>query len=245
MMTTFFRKQKVIQEQEATDNPHRAPLFERYQPSNRLSRAPIQQTQYSGWLTLGLATLLVWADPGAAPYFFYSIAGSALGMTLILRAALRLTQETQLRFHWAQRAAALQDRWFPGLLFFCQTVFLFAIASLLWFTLPMLGVTLHLGLHIGLYVLLTLISARRILTEWASVQSLSLRSPLQDSIQYVTIIIVTLLLAVAATHAISPFGHPITGDNSGPLVFIWLIAVFMVISCIILLIDRALGRKGR
>jgi hypothetical protein len=131
------------------------------------------------------------------------------------------------------------------LLFSTQTLFMFLIVSVLWFSIVALGLTVHLWIHINLYVLLTLVTIRRLLSEWASTQESYIRTPVQDGLQFLTGIVITLLLATALTHFFAPFGHPVTGDNSMPLIFVWVIAVVIILFYIILLIDRIMGKKGR
>ncbi len=223
----------------------REPLFPQYRPSERHAAEAIRYVRQAGWLTVLLAALLLWAQTGKSPPGYWVVMGMALGTLMVLRGALELQTSAHHRTQLAGRLSQARERWFPYLLFGTQTLFLYLLVSVLWFTLPALGVDLHLILHIGLYVLLTLITVRRLIAEWARHKVAVVRLPVQDGIQYTTTIIVTLLVAVAMTHAVSPFGHPITGDNSMPIVIIWVIASLIILCCIILIIDRLFGRRRK
>ncbi len=231
---------------EGTDQePERQPLFPHYSPSDRHSVEPIKYVRQAGWLTIVLTALFMWAEFGNAPPVYWSIMGVAFGALILLRGALELRQSDQQRFRWSQQLARSLDRWFPYLLFTLQTLFMFLLVAVLWFILPVLGVYLHPALHIGMFSLLVLIAIRRLIGEWARHKGAEIRLPVQDALQYVTTIIVTLLVAIALTHAISPFGHPITGDNTMPIVIIWVIASFVILCCIILFIDRLFVKRQR
>ncbi len=227
----------------AAGNEKRVPLFPQYRPSERHSVEIIRYTRQAGWLTVVLAALLLWAQPERTPPGYWVIMGTALGGLMILRGALGMRDGGKHRTHLATRMAGSLDHWFPYLLFAAQTLYLFLLISLMWFTLPSLGVYLHPLLHVGLFGLLILITLRRLIAEWARHKNASVRLPVQDALQYSTTIIFTLLIAIALTHAVSPFGHPITGDNTMPIVIIWVIASFVILCCIILFIDRFSKRQ--
>ncbi len=219
------------------------PLFGQYRPSHRLAKDAIQHTQWGGGVTLGLALLFVWAFWGTYRPLNWAIAGLCLGFLLLLRGALKLPETHRHRLAITTRLTQHRDRWFPLFLFMQQTVYLFAAATLIWFALPALGVPLHWAYHLGLYLMITFISIRRLINEWVETRVDTQRSHVNDLLRLGTTIVVTLLIAIAVTHAISPLGHPITGDNSLQVVFVWSIAIFVIISAIILLTDRLHGRK--
>lgn len=220
-------------------------LFPHYQPSHRLSGEPIRHTLQAGWVTCVLAAALLWAFWGETIPGYWTLLGIAAGTLMIVKGALELPQASPHRLRVAVRLSDSQDIWFPYLLFGAQTVYMVCLVALLWFALPALGVALNPYLHIGLFAVLALVTVRRLISEWAKHKALTERLPIQEVLQLSTVIIMTLLIAVAATHAISPFGHPITGDNTMPIVFIWIIAIFVILCCLILLIDRFTGRKRR
>lgn len=217
--------------------PVRLPLYPEYRPSDRHSQEPIQHVYQAGLITALLALILMWAFPGRPPLRYVALGGLALGALLLLKGLLDLPRYTAHKTPWANRCAATQDHWFPMVLFGLQTLMLFLLVSVLWWTLPPLGVSLHPVLHSGLYGLLTLITIRRWINEWARRRHDGNHHG-QEVAQLVTTILFTLLVATALTHAVQPFGHPITGDNTLPLVFIWVVAIFVVICCLILLMDR-------
>lgn len=227
------------------ENEERISLFPQYRPSERHAAQMIKYTLQAGWLTAILAAVLLWAQPDKSPPGYWVILGTALGGLMILRGALDLRAATKHRTQLATRLTASVDHWFPLLLFSAQTVYMFLLVALMWFTLPSLGVYLHPLLHVGLFSLLTLIAIRRLIAEWARHKGPSIRLPVQDGLQYTTATIVTLLVAIALTHAISPFGHPITGDNSLPIVIIWVIASLVILCCIILFVDRIFSKRRR
>jgi len=226
------------------ERPHQSLLFPDYMPSHRSSKDVIQHTLYVGWLSFILALLLLWAHPEAWPPVYWSLAGLSLGIVLILRGLLKLSEPPHAT-PLAQKATITRDAWFPLTLFVAQTAFMFIIASILWVTMPKLGAAPHLLVTIGLYVMLALISIRRLMAEWVRRKFPGMRSPAQDVLQYSTTFVVTILVALAITHAISPFGHPITGDNSLQIVVIWVIATFVMLACLILIIDRLFSRRNR
>ena len=238
-MTTHPYKMEI----EPAGAAKRAPLFPQYRPSERHAAEVIRYVRQAGWLTVLLAALLLWARTEKTPPGYWVVMGTALGALMVLRGALALHTSGHHRTRLADRLSQSREQWFPYLLFGTQTLFLYLLVSVLWFTLPALGVNLHFILHIGLYVLLTLITVRRLIAEWARHKVAVVRLPVQDGLQYTTTVIVTLLVAVAMSHAVSPFGHPITGDNSMPIVIIWVIASLIILCCIILLIDRLFGRR--
>lgn len=220
-------------------------LFMRYRPEDRRSKAPILKTRQTGWLVVLLILFLNWAAwPEWSPAR-YAMWGVSFGLLMMLRGALDLTKPRMRKTALGRRLMASRDRWFPLMLFFIQNIYLFLIVSVLWFSMVALGLTVHIWVHINLYILLSLLTVRRLLSEWAGLQDSSIRTPIQDGLQFLTGIVITLLLATALTHFFAPFGHPITGDNSLPLIFVWVIAVLIVLFYIILLIDRIMGKKGR
>lgn len=221
-----------------------APLFPQYQPSARHAAQAIRNTQQAGWLTVALAALMLWAQPEGYPPGYWVVMGTALGASLILLGALELRHEGTHRTRLATSMSANLEQWFPYLLFGLQTLFMFLIVAVMWFTLPSLGVPLHPLLHTGLFIFLALITVRRFISEWAQHKNVSVRLPVQDALQAFTIIIVALLVAIALTHAVSPFGHPITGDNTILVVLIWVVAGFVILCGLALFADKIFKRKS-
>lgn len=218
------------------------PLFEHYAPGHRLAPDIIRHTRHAGWLTGLMATAFIWAFWPDQYLLNWAILGLAAGMGLTVAGALNLSdQPDAYGLKWTPQLVATRTLWFPYLLFGAQTVYLFGLVALIWFALPELGVPLNLGLHVSMFALLTLITLRRLIGEWARQRAKYSTLPLREVLHLSTTMLVTLLLAIAASHAVSPFGHPITGDNTLPLVLIWLIAVFVLLCSMILLADRLLG----
>jgi hypothetical protein len=233
-------------------DPPSVHLFPDYQPSHRGSRHPIRHTLWAGWLAFTLALLLLWAHPDGWPPVYWTLAGLSFGLCLLIKGCLALgplegvtTPPPTHRSRAITRLAASRDHWFPMLLFTLQTAFLFLNTAILWVTLPRLGLPMHPLVSIGLFSMLVLVALRRLLAEWARRGHPTVRPAAMDVLQYLTTIVVSLLLALALSHAVSPFGHPITGDTTLPLVFIWVVASFVILVSMVLIVDRISGRKRR
>ncbi len=219
------------------------PMFPHYRPSHRLAREAIAHTVQAGWLSVALALLLLWAFGGQQQPLHWAILGVSAGLLCLIKAARMLPLSAPHRLRITEYLTRTREDWFAYLLFAAQTIYMFTLPALLWFSLPAIGVPLSPALHIGLFSMLTLIAIRRFLGEWALRRTTQSKFPLQEILRSITTIIMTILVAIAATHAISPFGHPITGDNTMPIVVIWVIAVFIILSALILLIDLLSGRR--
>jgi len=219
--------------------------FERYSPSKRMSREPIQHTQQAGWLTTVLTFFLMWAQPYWPGPGLWTILGLSIGMQFIMYGSLMLRNERDPKTLVGLFLEKHMDRWVPLLVFSAQTLYMFLIVTALWMSAQMLGVTAPAWVHTTLYILLVLIPVRRLLYEWAGHREHSIRTPVQDGLQYLTVIVVTLLAGVLTTHFVSPFGHPVTGDNSVPLIFIWVIVTLIILSNIVLFIDGTFSKRKR
>lgn len=219
------------------------PMFPHYRPSHRLAKEVVLHTYQAGWLSVALALLLLWAFGGQQHPLHLAVLGISGGVLCLIKSAVALPQSAPYRFKTTAYLARTRENWFAFLIFAAQTVYMFTLPALLWFSLPAIDVPLTPLLHVGLFAMLALVATRRFLGEWALRRAAVSKYPLQEILRTLTTIIVTLLVAIAATHAISPFGHPITGDNTIPIVFIWVIAVFVLLSAVILLIDLLSGRR--
>jgi hypothetical protein len=230
-------------EPDTTHSPQRwLPLFEHYAPGHRLAPEIIRHTRHAAWLTGLMAAAFIWAFWPDQHLLNWAILGLATGTGLMVAGALNLSdQPDAYGLKWTPQLVASRTAWFPYLLFAAQTVYLFCLVALIWFALPELGVPLNPGLHISMFALLTLITLRRLIGEWARQRAKYSTIPLREVLHLSTTMLVTLLVAIAASHAVSPFGHPITGDNTLPLVLIWLSAVFVLLCALIMLIDRLQG----
>jgi|GEM_PF-2906120 len=228
-----------------TTRPGPVIYFERFMPSRRQSRNPLQHTHQAGWLTTVLTAFLMWAQPRWPGPGLWAVLGLSVGMQCLVYGALALQDKHIPKTRIGHLLATHMVRWFPWLVFVAQTTYLFLIVTVLWMSAQMLGVHAPAWVHTTLYILLVLIPVRRIIFEWASHRGQDIRTPVQDALQYFTVIVVTLLIGVLATHFVSPFGHPITGDNSVPLIFIWVIATLVILSCVVLFIDNTFSKRKR
>lgn len=221
----------------------RIPLFERYRPSHRLALASYMHTLHAGQATAGLAALFIWGFWGQPQWLNWSVFGVGSGMIMLLHAARLLPRSANHRLKVTQYLAHTRESWFGYFIFACQNIFMVALASLLWFALPVVGVSLNVWLHAGFWATLVFVIGRRFLMEWAYCHNAHSDFPWHDVLRWVTVMIVTILIAIATSNSISPLGHPITGDTTLLIVIIWIIASFVILCAVIMLIDRLLRRN--
>lgn len=213
------------------------PLFERYRPSHRLALAAYRQTVQAVWVACGLAALFIWAFWGHPQWLNWSVLGINTGLLMILHGARLLPRSSPHRLRAASFLACTRESWFGYLLFASQSLLMISLGSLLWFSLPAIGVPLNPALHTGFVAVILFVILRRFLNEWAHCHPSDTGFPWHDLIRWVTVMIVTVLVAIATSHSVRPLGHPITGDITVMIVIIWVIAAFVILCALIMLLD--------
>lgn len=233
-------------QQESSGSPEAAvtlPLFDRYRPSHRLAYAAYRQIVQAVWATCALAALFVWGFWGQLQWLNWSILGISSGLLMLLHGARLLPRCGPHRFRVTDAITTSRESWFRFFVFACQSIVMLSLGSLLWFALPAIGVPLNPALHVGFGAIMVFAVLRRFLNEWAHCHPSQSGFPWHEVIRWITVMLITVLVAIAAAHSVSPLGHPFTGDTFLLLVIIWVIAAFVILCALIMLADSIRHRK--
>ncbi len=219
------------------------PLFERYRPSHRLAYSAYRQTVQALWATCGLSALFVWGFWGQPQWLNWSLLGISMGLLMLLRGARLLPRSGQHRLSLTNALTATRESWFRFFIFATQSLAMLCLGALLWFSLPAIGVPLNPALDVGFGAILLFIILRRFLNEWANCHPSDAGFLWHEVIRWVTVMLITILLAVATSHSVSPLGHPLTGDTTVLIIIIWVVAAFAVLCSLIMLIESLRRRR--
>lgn len=197
---------------------------------------------YRKTLVMGAVSLLLGIWIGAAhmpmmgPGVFANTGFSAAGLLLLW--SLRNVHQVSPQTRWGTWLKQKTEAPFPAVLIGLQGWFLSLIALLMWFTVTELGFPANGFHHTMLLGILFLIPIRRILNGTEPPHPTPWRELITEALGYLNVCLITLFVAAVASTASLPPDKPLTGELPMGIIFIWMAAVLVVLTCIILLLDH-------
>ncbi len=216
--------------------------FAEYQPSDRHARGHVMKARLFGWVVVVTTIALMHVQQRAGPGLWAAL-GMGGGSLLILRGAILLRREQVHKTPLGRHLLNTMDTWFPWLLFGFQSVILLLAATILWLSAVELGVKVYTLTHINFFCLMALIPIRRVVNEHARMKGIEHRQGLIEGVQCLIVIFTTTMVAFGVTQIFIPLGHPITGDNTPPLIVIWVIATLVVLGRLLLYLDHMIRKR--
>lgn len=214
-------------------------LYEEHRLTHRRFGEYFRRTAWIGGVALGLC---IWM--GAAHYpsigpGLYANAGFSAGGLLLLwgMRALHLPPYAP-KTRWGAWLARRGNDWFPAFLIGLQGWFVLLMALLIWFSIAELGFAAHTAHHLTLLGILLLAPVRRILRGSQPPHPSPRRELLSEGLGYLNAILITLFAAFVGSTASLPPGEPLTGELPLGIILLWLAAVLIVMTCIVLFIDH-------
>lgn len=217
--------------------------FAEYQPSDRHARGHVVKARLFGWVVVGITIALMSVRQQRAGPGLWAALGIGIGSLLILRGAIRLRREYIHKTPLGRHLLNTMDDWFPWLVFGFQTVFLLLAATVLWLSAVELGVKVYTLTHINFFCLIALIPIRRVVNEHARMKGIEHRHAVIEGVQCLIVVFSTTMVAFGVTQIFIPLGHPITGDNTPPLIVIWVIASLVVLGRLLLYLDHMIRKR--
>jgi hypothetical protein len=219
-------------------NPY---TYEELKLGHRHAPEHFRRTFAAGLVPVGLALLTWWSHfPRGGPGI-YATAGLAISGLLMLW-SLRAVHSDAGISGLSRRLIARSDRWYPAALILAQSFFIALTVLLLWFTICELGFAASWLQHSLLIAYLLLLPIRRILQGTEPMHPSPLHELVMEFLGYLNTCIVTLFIAGCATLALLPPDKPLTGELPPSIVLVWLPAILVIITCVILLIDHVLRK---
>jgi hypothetical protein len=190
------------------------------------------------------ALLALWIGVSRFPHGgpgLYAACGLALAGLLMLWSARQVHRERDVsRFtRWLVRYS---DAWYPSFVLVCQNFFVGLTVMLLWLTVCELGYAASWLQHTLLLLLLALSPLRRILHGTEPMNPSPLRELFTEALGYLHATLLAVFLASSISIALLPPDKPLTGALPLSVVMVWVPAVLVIITCVILLIDHILRK---
>lgn len=199
-----------------------------------------RRTLLTGVVPIGIALLLGSSRPAPGPGLFASAGIAAAGLLMVLGLHGLHREESLARpSRWLVKNS---DRWYPALLIILQNLFISLTVLLLWFATADLGFPATPLLHAQLMVLLGLSPVRRVLHGTYPPDPSAWRELLVEFLRYVHASLVASFLASLLTRLMIPPGERLEQGLPPGLIFIWVPAVLVIITSIILFIDHVLRK---
>lgn len=199
-----------------------------------------RRTLLSGVVPIGIAILLGSSRPTPGPGLFASAGVAAAGL-LMLFGLHGLHREEHLA-RISRWLVKYTDRWFPALLIILQNLFIALTVLLLWFATAELGFPATPLLHVQLVVLLGLAPLRRVLHGTYPANPPPWRELLVELLRYLHASLVASFVASLLTRLMIPPGERLEQGLPPGLILIWVPAVLVIITSIILFIDHVLRK---
>ena len=199
-----------------------------------------RRTLLAGVVPVGIALLLAYSRPAPGPGLVASAGVAAAGL-LMLFGFHGLHREPHLT-RLSRWLVNNTDRWFPALLIILQNLFIALTVLLLWFATTELGFPATPLLHAQLVVLLALSPLRRVLHGTYPADPPPWRELLVELLRYLHASLVASFVASLLTRLMIPPGERLEQGLPPGLIFIWVPAVLVVITSVILFIDHVLRK---
>ncbi|HMP75667.1 MAG TPA: hypothetical protein PKE12_05150 [Kiritimatiellia bacterium] len=211
--------------------------YDEHRPRHRRSLEYYRRTLAIGAVPLALSIwLAVTQFPLIGPGL-YANAGLSLAGLLLLW-SVRAMQREPPRSVWGRGIMNHIDALYPALLVSLQGWFVMLSALLIWFTVTELGFPAN-AFHHGLLVGILLLSpVRRVLRGTEPPHPSPRRELLMEGLGNLNAILITLFVTAIMTTSNLPPGVPLTGEIPPLLLFTWMGAVLVVLTCVILFLDH-------
>ncbi len=199
-----------------------------------------RRTWIAGLLPLGIALLMALGQPAPGPGW-YAVNGLALAGLLLLSGMHGLPSEphpSRLSRWLGHRV----DQWFPATLIILQSYFIALTVLLLWFATTDLGFPAAPLHHALLIFLLALSPLRRVLDGTQRSDSSPFRELVVEFLRFLNAAVVAIFFAALFTRLMIPPSAQLTEGLPAGLVLVWVPAVLVVITCVILMIDHVLRK---
>ncbi|MBU0678909.1 MAG: hypothetical protein KJ626_12420 [Verrucomicrobia bacterium] len=214
--------------------------FERYRPSERTSLHHYHFTQALGLVPMIVVGTFILAEPVAPPPVWWMYLGLGIGLQLLLWGTFALHDNPAVRQRWARWLAAHGDRWFPWFIFLIQNVYMYLAFVILDLAIARLGFGISVGNRLMILSLVTLVPIRRLYNEFEATRRGGGPALIGNFLGMVTTCLVAGFVAHTLTQMTTP-GEPTPGKEETPVfLFVWTPAVLVIISSVILFIDRLL-----
>ncbi len=213
-------------------------LFGAYRFSAKTCRPYYRQAQLIGLVPIFFALLLALSMRRTPGPGLWSAFGVALGLEIVLAAMYRLHLTEAPKSQRAHELIAQSDQWFPSFLFIIRHLFEILIFLMLWLCLTDLGFPGSLLMHGEFIVLLVLWPIKGLTREIVRTSNLAKHHITDEFFHYLMITTATFLVATSITHFVIPPGKTITSDITPHVVIVWVPAILIVISCIMLFADH-------
>ncbi|MBN1269642.1 MAG: hypothetical protein JXB04_08645 [Kiritimatiellae bacterium] len=214
------------------------PLFASYCVAEKTARAEYRHIQVLGLVPLLLGVMLALSSRTGPGPGHVAILGLAGGLELLLWGAYNLHFERDPGTGWSRRLVAASDRWFPVALFAIRSLLYMLLFAALWFTIIDLGFPSSFLLHAMFFAMLLLWPLHGVARESVRSDRTQRHELLEALARFALTVLVTLFVAAGLTRFMLPPDQPLTGDAPPGPVFVWVVAVLVILFCAILLADR-------
>jgi len=215
-------------------------VYEEFRPSSRHFRTHRTRLLMYAWLPVATAIVLAFSKPPPGPGLI-SVTGLGIAGLLVF-AALRRLDASEGAGPIARALAPRRDQWFPAVMVLSQNYFASLTICLLWFTMVDLGFSAGPLQHILLVAVLALSPLKRLLFGTYPAQPSPLREITLEFVRYSYAALFTLFLASVITRSMLPPGERLTTTLPPALIVIWVFALLVNITCVILFIDHLLRK---
>jgi hypothetical protein len=210
-----------------------------YNVERKTARDFYHQARLVGLVPILFALMMIVSMPSSCGPGPWCVFGTGAGLQLILWGAYELHFQSPPKTRWGQRLVRHTDHWFPPFLFIVRNLFILLILSMLWLSLVDLGFPSTWPLHLVVILILVLLPIKGLTSEYAYATGEPRHVIANDSIRTAFISLTAIFIAMLLTHQAIPTDEPLTGDVSPILVLIWLPAILVSLTFIIITMDQA------
>ncbi|NCC51955.1 MAG: hypothetical protein EOM20_12160 [Spartobacteria bacterium] len=208
-----------------------------YRFSDKTGHAMYRRGQLMGLVPLLFSLMLIVSIPKGAGPGPWNVLGISAGFQLVLWGGYHLHTHRPVSA-WGRALVEHSDRWYPAFLFGVRKVFLILFFVILWFCLTDLGYPSSPLLHLIFFMIVCIYPVRSVLREF-TYSDPDIRFENAEIItHYLLIIMLILFIAVSSTHMAVPMEGPLTKSIPMTVVFIWIPAILVILSCVTLCLHR-------
>lgn len=213
-------------------------LFPEYQVRHARAEGHFRRIRQIGWLPVGLAVILILANPSAASPGLWSAVGVSLGVQLLIAGARLLQSPGYRPSPLGRRLLARAGSWYPLLLFAARYTFILVLSVILWMELTELHYraapwhTLVFALVIGL------IPVDRLFKEWLNCHPTPAGEIICDLLHYLKLILAVIIGAIVLCAVIVAQSKPYQTETDPFILVIWVLACLVILGYGVLFVDH-------